>query len=74
VPVIAVNGLDRLERGREVLREKHATLVAVGHGLIAGSDWPNKVREASLEEIVLCTGCDECFDDLRNQVSVGCSP
>jgi 2,4-dienoyl-CoA reductase-like NADH-dependent reductase (Old Yellow Enzyme family) len=73
VPVVAVNELDRLERALEVLHEGRASLVAVGRGLIADPDWPIKVREGCLEDIVVCTGCDECFDDLRNQVPVGCS-
>ena len=73
VPVIAVNELDRLERALEVLREERATLVAIGRGLIADPDWPTKVREGRLKDIVACTGCDECFDDLRNDIPVGCS-
>ena len=73
VPVIAVNELDRLERALEVLREERASLVAVGRGLIADPDWPSKVRDGRLEEIIVCTSCDACFDDLRNGIPVGCS-
>jgi 2,4-dienoyl-CoA reductase-like NADH-dependent reductase (Old Yellow Enzyme family) len=73
LPVIAVNELDRLPRALEVLREKRATLVAVGRGLIADPDWPSKVREGRLEEITACTGCDQCFDDLDRDIPVGCS-
>jgi 2,4-dienoyl-CoA reductase-like NADH-dependent reductase (Old Yellow Enzyme family) len=73
VPVIAVNQLDRLERALEVLRERRATLVAVGRGLIADPDWPIKVREGRLGEIVTCTDCDECFADLRRGEPVGCT-
>lgn len=73
VPVIAVNQLDRVERALEALREKRATLVAVGRGLIADPDWPTKVREGRLDEIVVCTGCDQCHDDLGNHMPVGCS-
>ena len=73
VPVIAVNELDRVERALEVLREKRAALVAVGRGLIADPDWPAKVREGRLGEIVACTGCDQCFTDLDQGVPVGCS-
>jgi 2,4-dienoyl-CoA reductase-like NADH-dependent reductase (Old Yellow Enzyme family) len=72
-PVIAVNELDRLERALEVLREQRATLVAVGRGLIADPDWPTKVRAGRLEEIVACTGCDQCFADLDRGAPVGCS-
>jgi 2,4-dienoyl-CoA reductase-like NADH-dependent reductase (Old Yellow Enzyme family) len=73
IPVIAVNELDRLPRALEVLREKRAALVAVGRGLIADPDWPTKVREGRLKEIIVCTGCDQCFADLDRGVPVGCS-
>jgi 2,4-dienoyl-CoA reductase-like NADH-dependent reductase (Old Yellow Enzyme family) len=73
VPVIAVNGLDRAERALEVLREGRASLVAVGRGLIADPDWPRKVREGRLDEIVACVQCDGCHEDLRAGIPVGCS-
>lgn len=73
VPVIAVNELDALERSLEVLHEKRASLVAVGRGLIADPDWATKVREGRLDEIVVCTRCNECFNDLGRGGPVGCS-
>ena len=73
VPVIGVNQLDRVERALEVLRAKRASLVAVGRGLIADPDWPAKVRAGRFDEIVACTGCDQCHADLRRGVAVGCS-
>ncbi len=72
-PVIAVNQLDRVERALEVLREGRASLVAVGRGLIADPDWPLKVREGRLDEIVECVYCDVCHEDLRAGIPVGCS-
>jgi 2,4-dienoyl-CoA reductase-like NADH-dependent reductase (Old Yellow Enzyme family) len=72
-PVIAVNEMDRAPRALEALNEKRATLVAVGRGLIADADWPIKVREGRLEEIVACTYCDQCHSDLRQGVPVGCA-
>jgi len=72
IPVIAVNEMDRLPRALVVLSEKRATLVAVGRGLIADPDWPIKVREGRLEDIVVCTSCDGCHADLDRGVTVGC--
>ena len=71
-PVIAVNNLDIVERALEVLNEKRADLVAVGRGLIADADWPIKVKEGRLGDIVACTKCDECYADLRKGGPVGC--
>lgn len=73
VPVIAVNALDVVERALEVLAEGRADLVAVGRGLIADPEWPNKVQEGRFDEIVSCTYCNGCFDDLAADAPVGCT-
>ncbi len=73
VPVIAVNELDEVQRALEVLQENRASLVAVGRGLIADPDWPIKVREGRLDDIVKCTKCSDCDRDLLEGVPVGCS-
>ena len=74
VPVIAVNELDEIERALEVLNEGRADLVAVGRGLIADPDWPTKVREGRLDEIVQCVRCDEkCFGNLRKGIPIECA-
>lgn len=72
VPVITVNELDVPERALEVLRVGRAHLVAVGRGLIADPDWPTKMREGRFHDIVTCTRCDGCHDDLRHNRPVGC--
>jgi len=72
VPVIAVNLLDQPERALEVLNERRASLVAVGRGLIADPDWPNKVHDGRFADIVACTRCDQCHADLRQGVPVSC--
>ena len=73
VPVIAVNELDREERAVEALTSGRADLVAVGRGLIADAEWPNKVRDGRFDAIVRCTGCNSCFDDLDAGIHVGCA-
>jgi 2,4-dienoyl-CoA reductase-like NADH-dependent reductase (Old Yellow Enzyme family) len=73
VPAIAVNQLDRVGRALEVLREGRASLVAVGRGLIADPDWPRKVQEGRMDEIVACTRCEGCHEDLRAGIPVRCS-
>jgi 2,4-dienoyl-CoA reductase-like NADH-dependent reductase (Old Yellow Enzyme family) len=73
VPVIAVNELSQLPRALEVLEYGRASLVAVGRGLIADPDWPNKVREGRTDEIVQCVCCDECHADLRRGAPVRCA-
>jgi NADPH2 dehydrogenase len=73
VPVIAVNAMHRLERARETLREKRASLVAVGKGLIADPDWPIKLKEGRISEIVECLECDDCWGYFDRGLPVECS-
>jgi len=74
VPVIAVNQLDEPERALEVLREGRADLIAVGRGLIADPDWPTKVKEGRLGEVVKCIRCDEmCFGNLKKGIPIECT-
>jgi NADPH2 dehydrogenase len=73
IPIIAVNELDQPARALEVLREKRAELVAVGRGLIADPDWPLKVQQNRLDEIIQCQYCDDCFACLDRGEAVVCS-
>jgi 2,4-dienoyl-CoA reductase-like NADH-dependent reductase (Old Yellow Enzyme family) len=73
VPVIAVNEMDRLPRALEALSRGRATLIAVGRALIADPDWPVKVREGRLDDILVCTYCDECFGYLDRGEGVHCA-
>ncbi len=74
VPVITVYHLDEVERAVEALREGRADLIAIGRGLIADPDWPIKVKEGRLDEIVKCTRCDEmCFGNLKKGIPIECS-
>jgi len=72
VPVIAVNELDVPERALTVLTQHRAHLVAVGRGLIADPDWAIKVQEGRFDEIVACTRCDVCHEDLRHGRPITC--
>jgi len=74
VPIIAVNQLDRVERALEVLNQERADLVAIGRGLIADPDWPNKVQSGRFDEIIQCTYCDvKCFGNLDKGIPVECT-
>jgi 2,4-dienoyl-CoA reductase-like NADH-dependent reductase (Old Yellow Enzyme family) len=72
-PVIAVNAMHHLERAQEALREKRSSLVAVGKGLIADPDWPIKVKEGRISEIVECLECDDCWGFFDEGLPVECS-
>lgn len=62
VPVIAAGRLDDPQVAERALATGQADLVGIGRGLIADPDWPRKVREGRLAEIVPCIACNACLD------------
>ncbi|MBT3345368.1 MAG: hypothetical protein HN404_20395 [Gemmatimonadetes bacterium] len=73
VPVIAVNHMDEVERAVEARVEGRADLIAIGRGLIADPEWPNKVRDGRIDEVVHCERCNEgCFGHLKKGIPVTC--
>ncbi|MEM0040115.1 MAG: FAD-dependent oxidoreductase [Thermofilum sp.] len=61
IPVITVGRLDDPFVAEKALRKGVADMVAIGRGLLADPEWPNKVRNGLFEEIRPCIGCHECF-------------
>lgn len=73
-PVIARGGLDEPDRALDMLTNSRADLLAIGRGLIADAEWPRKVREGRLKDIVKCVRCsDKCFGNLRKREPIACT-
>ena len=64
LPVITVGRLDP-EIGERVLKEGRADLIAIGRGLMADPEIPNKVAGGRLDEIRPCIGCMDCIERPR---------
>jgi 2,4-dienoyl-CoA reductase-like NADH-dependent reductase (Old Yellow Enzyme family) len=74
LPVIAVGGLNDPDAAEEVLLGGRADLIAIGRGLIADADLPNKIGEGRLDEIIECVVCNEkCYGNLRRREPIGCA-
>jgi len=72
-PVIAVNDMDDRERAVVTLQDNRADLIAIGRGLIADPEWPKKVSEGRLGEVVECLKCNEkCHGNLSKGLPVEC--
>lgn len=61
IPVIAVGRLDEA-KAEKILAEGKADLAAFGRVLWADPEFPRKVAEGRLEDIVRCTRCATCED------------
>ncbi len=59
VPIIAVGKLHYPALAEQVLQEGKADFIAIGRGLLADPDWPNKVMEGRPEDITPCIGDQE---------------
>ncbi len=74
IPVIAVAKIRSAEMGEHAIKEKKADFIAVGRTLLADADWPNKVREGRLDEIMPCIACNQgCISRLFAQQDVWCT-
>jgi 2,4-dienoyl-CoA reductase-like NADH-dependent reductase (Old Yellow Enzyme family) len=72
VPVIAVGRIQRRAVADRILQEGKADLIALGRQLLADPFWPQKVREGKEKEVVLCTYCDTCSQEMRNGRPISC--
>jgi len=63
VPVVAVGRITGPVKAEEILAEGKADLIAIGRGLLADPELPNKARRGELGRINKCLSCNQgCFD------------
>lgn len=73
VPVIAVGRVD-LDYAEEAIRDGKVDVVAIGRGVIADPDLPNKAAAGKVEDIRPCISCLECINHVVYQgVPLKCS-
>jgi len=73
VPVIAVGKLNDPIMAEQVLRDGKADLVAIGRGLFADPELPNKAAAGQFEDIRWCIACNECIFRLLTTFSLVCT-
>ena len=59
IPVIAVGAIHDPQFAEDALRAKKADLIAMGRGLLADPDLPNKIKAGQLADIRPCLRCNE---------------
>jgi len=75
IPVMAVGKLGYPELAESVLQEEKADYIILGRALLADPEWPNKVRDAKLEDIRPCIGCQEgCMSRGGKHISCAVNP
>jgi thioredoxin reductase len=58
VPVIGVGRILKPAMANRFVEEGRCDFVALGRGLLADPEWPNKAAEGREEEIIPCIGCN----------------
>jgi 2,4-dienoyl-CoA reductase-like NADH-dependent reductase (Old Yellow Enzyme family)/thioredoxin reductase len=74
IPVGVVGRIHDPHLAETLLKEGKADLIAVGRGLIADPEWPNKVYGGKLDDICPCLSCNQgCTDRMYYQHDISCT-
>ena len=73
VPVIAVGVIREPAFAEQLLSESAADFVAIGRGLLADPDWPDKARSGRVSELRRCISCNVGCLSKRLTHSIECS-
>ncbi|MBP2033985.1 2,4-dienoyl-CoA reductase-like NADH-dependent reductase (Old Yellow Enzyme family)/thioredoxin reductase [Clostridium algifaecis] len=73
IPVIAVNKINTPFIAESILKQGKSDFVAIGRASIADPEFPNKVMEGRLDDIIPCISCDQgCQGHIGVQKPVSC--
>ena len=61
IPVTAVGNIRSPEVAERILQEGKADFINLGRALSADPEWPKKVKEGRVEDIIKCTSCLGCL-------------
>jgi 2-enoate reductase len=74
IPVIGVGRLDKPEVATKALEDNKVDFVAIGRGLLADPQWPDKVKSGQHLDIRPCVGCyDGCFASYYKYRNISCA-
>lgn len=72
IPVIAVGRIQTRSVAERILEEGKADLLAIARQLLADPFWPKKLQEGRENEVVLCTYCNFCAQQMRAGKPIAC--
>ena len=73
IPVITGGMISDPAFANQVIEEGKGDYVFFGRTLLADSEWANKVREGSLEDIRPCIRCNNCIEHVFKGLMVDCT-
>jgi len=73
IPVIASGRINSPVVAESILRDDMADFLAIGRGMLADPEFPNKAKEGRADDIRPCIACNQgCFDMLFEWKPVAC--
>jgi len=72
IPVIAVGKVQTRAEAEKILREGKADLIGLGRQLLTDPYWPKKVKEGREDEVVFCTYCNHCTEEMHAGRPISC--
>lgn len=73
IPVVTVGAITMPDEAEEILESGKADAVALGRGLCADPEWPNKAREGRVGDILPCIRCVSCYTVATGGPTQGCA-
>jgi len=74
IPVMNSGKLGYPDMAETLLQEEKVDFIALARYLLADPEWPNKVKEGRIEDIIPCVGCHEgCIGRVRKYQHLGCA-
>ncbi len=73
IPVVTVGGITMPDEAEKILADGSADFVAIGRGLCADPEWPNKAREGRVGDICPCIRCVSCYTVATGGPTQGCA-
>lgn len=74
IPVMNSGKLGYPDMAETLLQEGKVDFIALARYLLADPEWPNKVKEGRIEDIIPCLGCHEgCIGRVRKYQHLGCA-
>jgi 2-enoate reductase len=73
IPVISAGRLGYPKIPERVLQENKADFIGLGRALLADPEWPTKLKEGRVDDILMCIGCNECMSVVSKSQSISCA-
>jgi 2,4-dienoyl-CoA reductase-like NADH-dependent reductase (Old Yellow Enzyme family)/thioredoxin reductase/putative sterol carrier protein len=73
IPICVVGRINTPEIAEEILQDGRADMVAMGRAVISDPFLPKKTKEGQRDEIIICSACNACLNQIMVEEQVACS-